>query len=267
MRNIRLVIEYDGSGFFGWQYQPRRRTIQGELQFALEKITGKPTTVYGCSRTDSGVSARNYVANFVTGPGLNPERLRRAVNFHLPRAILVKQAEEAPLDFHARYSAKGKTYQYCLVRGRSPLRSSQAWELRSPVDTTRMRRAMRSFQGRHNFRSFCHLRVPTRNKTGAGPGKPGLSRIAASNAGDCPGFFAFCTLTRLDVSELGDELLITVRGNRFLYKMVRRIVGAVVTYGAGGITLADIRSAIAGRKYKPFPTAPAHGLVLDRVEY
>jgi len=238
LRNIRLVIEYDGSGFFGWQYQPRRRTVQGELQSALEKITGKPTTVYGCSRTDSGVSARNYVANFFTESRLDPERLRKAVNFHLPRAILVKQAEEAPPDFHARYSAKGKTYQYCLVRGRSPLRSPQAWELRSPVDTARMRRAFKPLAGRHDFAPLCHLNSP-----------------------------GVCTLSLLDLSESGDEILVTVRGNRFLYKMVRRIVGAVVTYGAGGITLADIRASLAGRKHKPFPTAPAHGLVLDRVEY
>jgi tRNA pseudouridine38-40 synthase len=121
-----------------------------------------------------------------------------------------------------------------------------------------MRKALKLFAGRRDFRFFCHLPAPARDMTG----KP--------DAGDSPGFSptpAFCTLARLGLSELGDETFITIRGDRFLYKMVRRIVGAVVTYGAGGITLADVRAALAGRKHQPFPTAPACGLLLDSVEY
>lgn len=256
--NIRLVIEFDGSGFAGWQYQPRHRTIQGEMESALAKLLGRSVTVHGCSRTDAGVSARNYVANFLLAaegydriarqfksyPQAEQKsclnRLCRALNFHLPGEILVKHAEEASLDFHARHSAKSKTYTYRIVLGRSPLRSAQAWELRSPVDAKRMRRALGIFSGRHDFNAFCHLGT------------------------DAP---AFCKLLPPRLTAGADELTITVQGDRFLYKMVRRIVGAAVAYGAGSITLADIRAAMAGKKHQPFQTAPACGLLLDSVNY
>lgn len=239
MRNVRLLLEFDGAGFAGWQYQPRHRTVQGELENALEAVTGAKTKVYGSSRTDSGVSARNYVANFLTASRLGPEQLGRALNFHLPEDIRVKSVAEVPPDFHARFSARGKTYVYRIVRGRSPLRRTQAWEIRFPVDRKRMRRALALFQGTHDFRPFCH----TQETSGV------------------------CRLSRLGLAEQGDEIAVTVGGNRFLYKMVRRIVGAAVAYGAGRMTLTDIRAALAGGKHQPFQTAPAQGLVLDSVEY
>ncbi len=241
LQNIRLVLEFDGSGFAGWQYQPHHRTVQGELQAALTKLLGEHVTVYGCSRTDAGVSARNYVANFQTSSRLTTQQICRALNFHLPREILIKHAELAPVEFHARYSAKSKTYRYFVVLGRSPLRASRYWEFRLPVQTERLCRALQLFSGRHDFGNFCHLHLPSRP--------------------------AYCTLYCLDLLTPEDELIITIRGDRFLYKMVRRIVGAAVAYGASSITLTDIRAALAGHKHRPFPTAPSHGLVLESVEY
>ncbi len=241
--NIRLLLEFDGSGFAGWQFQPGIRTVQGELQSALAKILGRPVKINGCSRTDAGVSARNYVANFYWDSAIPLNRICRALNFHLPREILVKEVAEAPPEFHARYSARSKTYLYRILRDRSPLRMSRAWEYCFPLESDRMRRALELFAGRHDFCAFCHLR---------------LADESAS---------AFCTVTRASLVEHGDEILVTVKGDRFLYKMVRRIVGAVVAYGAGRIRLADIRAALAGRKHRPFQTAPAHGLILDSVEY
>ena len=238
-RNVRLTIEFDGAGYAGWQFQPNRPTVQGEVEAAARRIFGVETTVYGCGRTDAGVSARAYVANFFARTKLEPERLRCALNNHLPHDIHVIAAAVVPDSFHARHSACGKTYVYRVVRGVSPLRRSRAWEMKFPLSVAKTRRAATLFLGTRDFRAFCH-------------------------ADDENGR---CTVRRLDVAEHGDELLFTVEGDRFLYKMVRRIVGAAVTYGLGRVTLRDLRAALAGRPHTPFQTAPAAGLVLDSVSY
>ncbi|MFO7638864.1 MAG: tRNA pseudouridine(38-40) synthase TruA [bacterium] len=237
--NLKLTIEYDGGGYHGWQYQANRPTVQAELQAAAGRLNGAPTVVHGCSRTDAGVSARNYVANFTATRQLPCERWRRALNQHLPPAIHVKLVEPAPPGFHARFSARGKLYRYRIVRGHSPLRHARAWELRYPVDLARIRRAAAEFVGTRDFRPLCQARDAT----------------------------GTCTVRGIEVNTAGDEIEIAVTGDRFLYKMVRRIVGAAVTYGAGRLTLADIRAALAGRPGLGYRTAPAQGLTLDRVEY
>jgi tRNA pseudouridine38-40 synthase len=248
--NFRLTIEFDGSGYAGWQFQPGRPTVQGELEAAVGRVVGRETVVYGCGRTDAGVSARGYVANFHAQEqdrilcrfGSCPaaaERLRRAINHHLPRDIHVLSAEPVPESFHARHDALGKTYVYNVVRRLSPLRRGRAWELKRPVSAARARRSARFFLGTRDFRAFCH-------------------------ASDVNGE---CEVRRFDVTECGDELVFTIEGDRFLYKMVRRMVGAIVTYGQGGVSLRDLRAALAGRPHKPFRTAPAAGLVLDSVTY
>jgi len=239
LRNIRLTLEFDGAGFFGWQFQADRPTVQGAVESALSGITGSATKVYGCSRTDAGVSARNYVANFHTSVSLPAARLMRALDYHLPRAIHVRAAEEVAAGFHARFDAVAKTYRYRMVRGKSPLRHARAWELRYPVDAARMRRAAAEFVGTRDFQPFCQ----TRDKSGT------------------------CRVKLVELLERDDELELVVRGDRFLYKMVRRITGAVVGYGHGRLTLDDIRSALAGHEHTQFRTAPAAGLLLDSVEY
>ncbi|MEO0080096.1 MAG: tRNA pseudouridine(38-40) synthase TruA [candidate division WOR-3 bacterium] len=239
MRNIRIVLEFDGTGYAGWQVQPDRPTIQGAVEAALKQILGRQTRVFGCGRTDAGVSARNYVANFFTGSTLSCERLKRALNFYLPRDILVKSVADCPPDFHARYSCRSKTYCYRIIQGRSPLRRRHGWELNWPIDPERMRRAARLLLGRRDWRPFCQ----TRDENGT------------------------CRLTAIRIEAKGDEVLVTVQGDRFLYKMVRRIVGALVAYGTGRLTLKELRAALAGRPSKPFPTAPAQGLTLQSVDY
>jgi len=283
MRNIRLTIEFDGSDFFGWQFQPNRPTIQAALQSAVERVTKEKAVVYGCSRTDSGVSARNYVANFHTDSRLPVRRIPVAINANLPATICVKSAEDVGPEFHARFSARGKTYEYLVVMGRSPLRRAHAWELYPPADPARMARALRLFSGERDFRAFCHLKAADSSRLAAHgrdrfPVAGDCHPVSAEETGGCTSLprpyaktpapsSAFCTLTRASLAKDGDEILVTIRGNRFLYKMVRRIVGAAVTYGAAGITLADIRAALAGREHQPFQTAPASGLILDSVRY
>ncbi len=241
--NIRLTIEFDGTGYAGWQFQPGRPTVQGEVEAALQHLLGRRITVYGCGRTDAGVSARGYVANFHAEGSdrvlIDQERLRRAMNHYLPADIHVHAAEFVPESFHARHDARGKSYVYHVVQGISPLRRARAWEIACPLNVVKLRRAARFFIGTRDFNAFCH----TDDATGR------------------------CTIRVIDVSESGEELKIAVHGDRFLYKMVRRIVGAMVAYGRGRVTLKDLAAALAGRPHTPFQTAPAHGLILDSVCY
>ncbi len=239
MRNLKLTVEFDGARYAGWQYQPRNPTVQGELESAAGKVLQQKVTVYGCSRTDAGVSARAYVANLHTGSPLSVERLKLALNHFLPEDILVLSIEEAEPEFHARHSAVGRTYAYRIVRSRSPLRRQHAWEFWFKLDVEKMRKATPLFVGRKDFQPFCQ----TRDANG------------------------FCTVESVLVDVDGDEVTVTVRGGRFLYKMVRRIVGAMVACGSGRLTQRDIRAALAGKHCRPFTTAPARGLLLDSVEY
>lgn len=236
---LRLTIEFDGAGLAGWQVQPDRPTVQGALEAAFAAVTGARPTVHGCGRTDAGVSARRYVASVRLATRLEPEKLRLALNWHLPEEILVHAIEPAPAGFHARHDARRKTYVYRIVRGVSPLRRRHAWQFRYPLDAGRMLKAARLFVGRRDYRPFCL----TRDENGT------------------------CRVFGVGVTELGDEITVAVTGDRFLYKMVRRIVGALVGYGARRLTVRDIRAALAGRPHAAFQTAPGCGLFLDSVEY
>ena len=239
LRNLKLTIEFDGTRYAGWQYQPHHQTVQGEIESAVAQILQKKVTVYGCGRTDAGVSARAYVANVQVDSALSAERMKLAFNHFLPEDILVASVEEAKPEFHARHSALGKTYVYRLVRRKSPLRRRHAWEFWFSLDAEKMRKAAHLLEGAKDFRAFCQ----TRDKDG------------------------ICHVRRLRVAASGDEVTVSVEGDRFLYKMVRRIVGALAACGSGRLTQKDIRAALAGRPFQPFQTAPAHGLLLDSVEY
>jgi tRNA pseudouridine38-40 synthase len=238
MPNIRLTLEFDGRNYAGWQFQPNRPTIQGFLQTALKRIFGEELTVYGCGRTDAGVSARNYVASFQCPDRLPIEKIAAAINFYLPRDVWVKSAEVVPDEFHARFSVKTKTYKYYIC-GRSALKRKFAWEIYQPLDIELMRNAARFFVGTKDFSHFCSV------SSGTG----------------------VCTVRSIRVRKEADDIVITIKGDRFLYKMVRRIVGALVAYASGRITKTDIRAALAGKQYKPFKAAPAHGLILEQVDY
>jgi tRNA pseudouridine38-40 synthase len=239
MRNLKLVVEFDGTRYAGWQFQPRHQTVQGEIESAVGKVLQQKVTVYGCGRTDAGVSALAYVANVHVDSPLTAERLKLALNHFLPEDILVLSIEETKPGFHARHSALGKTYVYGIVCRKSPLRRRHAWEFWLKLDVDKMRKAAHLFEGAKDFRAFCQ----TRDQDG------------------------ICHVRRVRVAASDDEVTVSVEGDRFLYKMVRRIVGALVACGSGRLTQKDIRAALAGKPFQPFQTAPAHGLLLDSVEY
>jgi len=237
MRNIRIDIEYDGTEYSGWQYQPNKRTIQGTIEEALEEIFREEIKIIGAGRTDAGVHALCQVANFKIDKDIPIENLRRALNSLLPPDIFIKRAMEVSMDFNARYDAKSKIYEYRILQGKSPLRRRYAWELSYKLNYEKMEEVKAIFPGKKNYGFFCQLSKP-----------------------------AIVDVRGIGLTKKGDEIILRIEANRFLYKMVRRIVGALVDVGRGKIGAEDIvRSFDKGPN--PFITAPANGLILVEVKY
>lgn len=248
MRNIKLVLEYDGAPYFGFQRQPRHRTVQEALEKALSSLLNRPAKITAASgRTDTGVHARGQVVNFRTDAPMDLLSVRKGLNALLPRDIAVLSAEEVPASFHARYSARQKTYEYQIWNQavRSPLRAARAFHVTGPLNLARMRRAARKLLGCHDFRSFC----------AADPsGKDRENTVR--------------TLSRFEVLKKGPLLRIVVTGDGFLYKMVRNLVGTLLEIGSGKMSLEDLDTILKARdRRKAGKTAPAHGLTLISVDY
>jgi tRNA pseudouridine38-40 synthase len=245
MRNIRLVLAYDGTDFFGWQTQPGQRTVQETLEQAIAAVTGEPRIRCNASgRTDAGVHAVGQVVNFFTSSNLSPSILLKAVNAHLPDDIAIYSADEVPQSFDANRDALRKLYRYVIHDGptREVFQRRYAWHCKWRLDVAAMHRASRPLLGRHDFRSF-ETDWPNR-----------LSSIR--------------TITHLSVNRVGDFVWLDVEADGFLYNMVRAITGTLVNVGRGywpetyvGEVLNAEDRRVAG------PTAPPHGLILIRVTY
>jgi tRNA pseudouridine38-40 synthase len=265
MHNIKLTLAYDGTDFHGWQIQPGQPTIQGTLTQVLRTLTQEELTVHGAGRTDAGVHALGQVAHFKTRSELAPAEFQRACNALLPPSIRVVAAEEVGPDFHARWHALAKTYQYRIYRGRvvSPFLWRYALHYPYPLDVEKMMAAGRQFEGEHDFASFaastgCEeddwerttVRVIYRSELLCGrstPGPPG-SVVISSGA--------------------EEELVYCVRGRSFLRFMVRKIVGTLLDVGRGKLAVEDIPRLFELRDCsRAGPTAPPHGLCLVSVEY
>lgn len=242
--NVKLVLEYDGAGFSGWQVQARGRTVQGELQLALERLTGGSLTVQGAGRTDAGAHALGQVANFHYDGRLRAERFREGLNALLPADIAVISSEEVPDRFHARFSARWRRYRYRWIDrpARSALDRDRAWHVRSRLDVEGMAQAARPLVGLHDWTTFCSASEPPAART---------RRMRDA------GVVRDCQLVEL-------QLL----GEGFLRGMVRGLAGALTEVGLGrrppewpaAILTARDRS-LAAR------TAPARGLTLVEVLY
>jgi tRNA pseudouridine38-40 synthase len=243
---FRLILEYDGTDFQGWQNQPAGQpTLQGTLEDSLEALFGERVSTVGSGRTDAGVHAQGQVASFSIDTELDPETIGRALNARLPEALVVKQVERAADDFYALRGARSKCYCYAIWNGRirSPLRARRfAWEAR-PLDVAAMQKAGAHLLGEHDFASF--------QATG--------SDVKSS---------VRC-LTRLEVQgEGGDEVLIEIEGNGFLRHMVRNIAGTLLEVGRGQRQADSIPELLAFcDRSKAGSTAPACGLTLLWVKY
>jgi len=241
----KCVCAYDGRDFSGWQSQPDGRAVQDIIERRLREILGRAVRIHGSGRTDAGVHALGQVFHFDAAWRHGAEKLRAALRGGLPPTILVRTVRPAPRDFHARFSATGKTYYYQLHLGgpADPFLYPYCWSLPQPLEVAAMRRAARNLVGRHDFRAF-----------------------AADNGGG--GADTVRHLRRLTVTGRGPRLRITAEADGFLYKMVRSLVGALVAVGQGKLTPAQIAAIRgSGRRTALVATAPAQGLFLARVRY
>ena len=251
--NVRLDLEFDGTAYCGWQFQRDHPTVQGTLEQALARLFGSPVRVTGAGRTDAGVSALDYPVNF-TAPRKLPRRtIRAALNQFLPQDIRVRRARSVAPAFHARFDARSKIYRYTIVGGRSPVLKRQAWELDYPVDRALMKQGARVFLGTHDFAPFCRLKKGRDFALRHPDGKVNVMRVRL--------------LARRSAVAGRKLLQIEFEGDRFLYKMVRRMVGALVDVGRGKFPLSELRQAVQNRPQVQFSTAPARGLLLVRVKY
>jgi tRNA pseudouridine38-40 synthase len=244
MQNIRLVIEYDGTDFHGWQRQPGLRTVQGEIEGAIFRVSRERVGLIGSGRTDAGVHARGQVANFVTNARHSPVTWRAALNANLPADLAVVLADRADRDFHARRSAKGRVYEYRILRrpARSPIEGRFAWHLAVPLDVAAMRRAARLLRGKHDFSSFC---------------------AAGDEQED-----RWVDLREIRLLKEGESLLLRFEASRFLWHMVRNIVGFLVEVGRGRIAPSEVGPILEARdRRRAGPTAPPQGLCLMEVRY
>lgn len=243
--NIKITLSYDGTDFLGWQECIDGATIEETLRKTLETIYQHPIHLQAASRTDRGVHAEEQVVNFITEKSLDLNRLKISLNQLLPKAIRILKIEEAPKTFHPTLDAKGKEYHYslCLTPVQSPFRRHFSWHLLSPLHLDRMKEGAAFFIGTHDFKAF-------------------------SNTIDSKPKDTFCTLTCLDVVEDGVSLRFEIKGNRFLYKMVRNLVGTLVYLGMGKLSLDEVKNLLK-KKDRTLAgiTAPAHGLTLKKVYY
>lgn len=239
------MLEYDGSGYHGWQRQEGVLTIQEVLESRLAVMLGGPVGVRASGRTDAGVHARAQVVNFTGRTALGVREIHRGLNSLLPDDIVVLAAEEVPESFHARFSAVSKTYEYRILNRTIPsaLERRRAWHIRWPLNEAPMRECLEIILGMHDFAAFM---------------------AAGSSVKSTERSLARAELTRPD----DDHLVFLIEGNGFLRHMVRNIVGTVVEVGKGKRTPADFASVLAGRnRARAGATAPAHGLYLVSVCY
>jgi tRNA pseudouridine38-40 synthase len=256
MRNLRLVVAYDGTEFHGWQRQPEAPTVQGCLEAVLAKITGIPVHVWGSGRTDAGVHALNQVANFKTECPIPGDNLLKALNNLLPSSVRVKCVDEAAERFHARYDVCSKTYRYRILQ--APICSPFLWRFVChhpfPLDHGRMAEAARLFEGEHNFPSFA-------GSEGRSSEPEEESRAPRSNVRNIYS-------SRLLWRPRTLMLIYEVRGSGFLHHMVRNMVGTLMEVGRGKLAPRDVVQILEARdRTRAGPTVPAQGLCLVRVEY
>ncbi|MEE0944722.1 MAG: tRNA pseudouridine(38-40) synthase TruA [Clostridia bacterium] len=243
MRNIKLVIQYDGSRYHGWQKQPNAATIQETVENAIHNITAEEITLYGCGRTDAGVHAKGYVCNFFTESRFDASRFKYAINSRLPDDIVCTLSEEADNSFDSRWSTS-KTYSYLILNSEFPdvFLNKRAWHYCHPLDLDAMQKAAEYFTGEHDFIGFASSGFTVKTTVR--------------------------TIYSIGVTKEGDIIRIDVTGNGFLYNMVRIIAGTLVFCGCGKIDWREMPDIIASLDRKRAGiTAPADGLYLSEVFY
>ncbi|MGA3207607.1 MAG: tRNA pseudouridine(38-40) synthase TruA [Syntrophales bacterium] len=244
-RNIKMILEYDGTRYHGWQRQANGLTVQELLEEVISTITREDIRVAGSGRTDAGVHALGQVANFRTSSNIGPRGLLQGINSILPWDVAVKELAETDASFHARYDAKSKIYLYQIYRGavRSALYRDYAWFIHEPLDFEKMKEAAQLLLGTFDFSSFCAANCGIKNHV--------RTVIAVDMAMDRRGMVKF-----------------SIEADGFLKYMVRNIVGTLVDVGRGKLSRAELMNIVEAKdRTRAGQTAPAHGLFLKEVKY
>ncbi|WP_454052623.1 tRNA pseudouridine(38-40) synthase TruA [Clostridium sp. Marseille-Q7071] len=244
MKNIKLIVEYDGTNYSGWQKQNNNITVQGTLEEILSELTKEKIEIIGCSRTDSKVHARKYICNFHTNSTIPSHKFREALNVGLPCDIAILESSEVPLNFHARYDCIGKKYSYTILERsvKATIDRNFTYQCKYNLDIAKMQEATKHFIGTHDFSAFRNngssVKTSTRN------------------------------ITELKVEKLGNYVKIYASADGFLYNMVRIIVGTLVDVGTNKIKPETIIDIINSKdRSEAGKTAPPQGLCLEEVYY
>ncbi len=244
MRNFKVTIRYNGTAYHGWQRQNNSLAVQQVFEQALSSLLEQETTVNGCSRTDAGVHARQFVLNFSTDSTISCRGIVFAMNSRLPDDIGVISCEEAPEDFHARYDCTGKEYEYIIHNSeyKDPFLKDTAYRSWYPIDEKKLDRAAKDFIGEHDFKAFCCT--------------------------DCDKENTVRRIDRFDVRREGELVIFTVSGNGFLYNMVRIMVGTLLFINEGKLPENAIPQILQSLdRTKAGRTVPPQGLYLNKVFY
>ncbi|MCX6136990.1 MAG: tRNA pseudouridine(38-40) synthase TruA [Ignavibacteriales bacterium] len=243
MRNIRLLLEYDGTDFAGWQRQEEHRSVQEVIETALSQMTQQSVTLIGAGRTDAGVHARGQVANFLTDSRFDAPHFQRSLNAMLPADVVVRNADEVNVEFSARYDARERWYRYFMHQVPDAINRRFCWPLFYELDVARMNEACEAVLRTESFGSFCKSDSGTEHFR--------------------------CIVTEASWERTDDSTLyFSVRANRFLRGMVRALVGTMVDVGRGFTTLDEFRSIIAAQdRTRAGMSAPPQGLFLEGVRY
>ncbi len=242
MPNYRLLVEFDGTDFHGWQYQPDQRTVQGELEQAASIFFHQAIRLHPAGRTDSGVHARGMVANFKTDQLADCERLKKALNGISDRDVIIHEVAIVDDDFHSRWTATAREYCYRIAKTRTAINRNFTYYVKDELDLIAMNRAAQCLPGSHNFRGFSLA-------------------IAKEKHYLCRVYFARW-------NEYGDEIHFTIKANRFLHGMVRILVGSCIQVGKGLMSIKRFEDVLHHQNNRKAGfKAPAHGLCLEKVYY
>lgn len=244
MRNLKVIMTYKGTAYHGFQIQDNAVTVQDVVEKCVSRVLNSETSITGCSRTDAGVHANRYCFSVLTDSKIPEKSFVRGVNSYLPSDISILSCEEVPLDFHARYSCKAKEYVYLIHNSecRNPFAEDLQYHYRRKMDIELMRKAAAHFIGTHDFRSFCSARTDKTNTVR--------------------------TIYELSIEKENELVKIFIKGDGFLYNMVRIIVGTLLSVNEGKISADEIPMILEKTdRLSAGKTAQAHGLYLNRVFY
>lgn len=243
MPNYKIIVEYDGTDFFGWQFQAVHRTVQGELEKAIRKLNKeKLVRVHGAGRTDSGVHARRQVVNFEIEKLWNAGKLQNALNGNLADDVFVHFCEIVPDDFHSRYSATRRTYRYYCHKGKSVIDRRYVWHVPWDISVHKLRLCARTITGDHDFTTFIKFNQDQENRR--------------------------CIVYQSEWIKRGDFVIFTVEANRFLQHLIRYLVGTMMEVAKGNLTVNDFNTLLEAQDPRAkIYKAPACGLFLEEVRY